>query len=61
MTKTIEQRLTDEQLFAIEQKVQAQRVRYLIRTQVCEPEWIDALIAELWELRDGSKSRPRKA
>jgi hypothetical protein len=51
MTIALEQ-LSDDQLFQIEQKLQAARVRYIFKTQVCPPEWIDALIAEVWELRD---------
>ena len=33
MSETIERRLTDEQLFKIEQKMQAERVRYILRTK----------------------------
>jgi hypothetical protein len=60
MTETIERRPTDEQLFKIEQKMQTERVRYIVRTQVCPPEWIDALIAEVWELRDKLKREPSR-
>jgi hypothetical protein len=60
MTEIIERRPTDEQLFKIEQKMQAERVRYIFRTQVCPPEWIDALIAEVWELRDKLKREPSR-
>ena len=51
---------TDEQLFKIEQKMQAERVRYILRTQVCPPEWINALIAEVWELRDKLQPEPSR-
>jgi hypothetical protein len=60
MSETIERRLTDEQLFKIEQKMQAERVRYIFRTQVCPPEWIHALISELWELRDKLGTQPSR-
>ncbi len=60
MSETIERRLTDEQLFKIEQKMQAERVRYILRTQVCPPEWINALIAEVWELRDKLQPEPSR-
>jgi hypothetical protein len=60
MAETIERRLTDEQLFKIEQKMQAERVRYIFRTQVCPPEWIHALIAEVWELRDELRTEPSR-
>jgi uncharacterized coiled-coil DUF342 family protein len=59
VTETIDRRLTGEQLFKIEQKTQAERVRYIFRTQVCPPEWIDALIAEVWELRDKLNARDK--
>jgi uncharacterized coiled-coil DUF342 family protein len=59
VTETIDRRLTGEQLFQIEQKMQAERVRYIFRTQVCPPEWIDALIAEVWELRDKLNARDK--
>jgi hypothetical protein len=60
MTEIIERHPTDEQLFKIEQKMQAERVRYIFRTQVCPPEWIDALIAEVWELRDKLRPEPSR-
>jgi hypothetical protein len=60
MPETMERRLTDGQLFKIEQKMQAERVRYILRTQVCPPEWINALIAEVWELRDKLRPEPSR-
>jgi hypothetical protein len=60
MAETTERYLTNEQLFKIEQKMQTERVRYIVRTQVCPPEWVNALIAEVWELRDKLPPEPSR-